>query len=189
MLEGVDQGRNYGKLQWCDHCDDMERHLYGLCLAHNPLHIVLADVKIKCRDCGNETAIIDTDGFMGRSRYCKACLLKRRKGYSCTVRAFMVRMYSRMRSRCRRTGGRKRDRSYRGLPVLKRDLFYEMALSSPSLKALVEQYIAAGRPIRLAPSIDRIDPTKGYLPDNIQFLTMIDNARKGKKRPSTFRNL
>jgi hypothetical protein len=39
----------------------------------------------------------------------------------------------------------------------------------------------AGFPQKLAPSVNRVDNTKEYLMDNIEWLSMIDNATLGSK--------
>jgi hypothetical protein len=57
--------------------------------------------------------------------------------------------------------------------------FKEFALKSEEFKRLREAWISSGLDQKLVPSVDRIDNEKGYELENIQFLTMVENVKKG----------
>ena len=62
-----------------------------------------------------------------------------------------------------------------------KDEFIKFALNSKQYVQLYEKWVASGYSWRLTPSVDRIDATKGYSLDNIQFLTRSENIAKGNK--------
>jgi hypothetical protein len=45
---------------------------------------------------------------------------------------------------------------------------------------LYRKWVASGQEVGLGPSLDRIDPLKGYTWDNIQWLTWDENRDKGR---------
>lgn len=49
-----------------------------------------------------------------------------------------------------------------------------------AFEELYKQWKKAGFEMMMSPSIDRIDNRKGYLPENMQWLTTLENCRKWK---------
>jgi len=54
----------------------------------------------------------------------------------------------------------------------------QMAWNSLTYWKLYEDWVNAGYPRRLCPSIDRVDNSRGYHPNNIQFLSQSENRKK-----------
>lgn len=52
----------------------------------------------------------------------------------------------------------------------------------PTFISLYRIWQDSGFERKLTPSIDRIDSSKGYTLDNIQWLTLSNNCRKGTKK-------
>jgi hypothetical protein len=70
---------------------------------------------------------------------------------------------------------------YAGLDILSRDKFYEWAKNSPEFDALFDAWTDAGYPAKLAPSVDRVDPSRGYQLDNMEWVTHSENSRRASK--------
>lgn len=157
-----------------------------------------------CRDCGKSTGIrtaikLSNGAFFyrdpksGRKTSANRCLrcmrLKQRKyrenknnaatkKYEKTHKGFLMRLYRNMKSRV--TGVQKlKLHLYEGLYLLPKEDFYEWAINNRSFKALFTKYKNSGYQRRFAPSVDRIDSTKGYFLKNMEFVTMAENSRRG----------
>lgn len=85
--------------------------------------------------------------------------------------------YSHMRRRVEGRGG-ERDGNYIGLPCLAKEAFMEWANHDPEFHVLWDAWIASGFVRKLTPSIDRINPEKGYVLGNLQWLTVSKNVSK-----------
>ena len=116
-----------------------------------------------------------------KSRYLNKEYTKKFRAYckrwAHTPTGYLSRQYTQMMGRVK---GQKKDHlQYKGLPILPRKEFYKWALqrTSPFFN-MWRAYEASGFQLTLAPSIDRIDGTKGYLESNIQFLTLGENVKK-----------
>ena len=97
------------------------------------------------------------------------------KTYEKTMNGYLMRMYRNMKSRI--TGvQRKKAHLYQGKELIDKELFYEFAKCSPMFRTLFYQYEGSGYAQKLAPTPDRIDPTKGYTMDNIQWVTHSVNS-------------
>jgi len=68
---------------------------------------------------------------------------------------------------------------YGGLSILPKKEFYNWAITHPEYKKLFSAYVASGYNRKLAPSIDRVDSTKGYFLENMRWLTHSENSRLG----------
>jgi hypothetical protein len=68
--------------------------------------------------------------------------------------------------------------SYKGLPYPSLKDFYDYALNSETLKYLMTQWQNNNFEPRYTPTVDRIINAKGYVIDNIQFLSKSDNSKK-----------
>lgn len=100
------------------------------------------------------------------------------KAYEKTVSGFLMRLYRNMESRI--TGVQKEKfHLYEGRFLIPRDIFYEWANKSEQFQTLYKTYVASGYERKLAPSVDRIDSTKGYELNNIEWVTMSENSRRG----------
>jgi hypothetical protein len=86
-----------------------------------------------------------------------------------------MRAYRNMQSRV--TGvQKKKAHLYKGLPILPRQDFYAWAKDNPDFWRLYRRWIAAGYDRKLTPSVNRVDPNKGYTLDNIEWLTHSVNS-------------
>lgn len=106
------------------------------------------------------------------------------KSYEKTPKGYLMRTYRNMLSR---TAGiqSKKAHLYEGLDLLSKEDFYDWAESENSFLTLFSDYKESGWEMKLAPSIDRIDSTKGYILDNMRWLTHSENSSLGaasKKR-------
>lgn len=100
------------------------------------------------------------------------------KSYEKTVNGFLMRMYRNMQSRI--TGVQKhKAHLYLGKELLSRESFYTWAKNNESFYKLWDVYVATGYERKLAPTVDRIDSSKGYLLDNMEWVTHSENSRRG----------
>lgn len=98
--------------------------------------------------------------------------------YEKTPKGFAMRLYRNMQSRI--TGVQKsKFHLYEGKELLDRDSFYCWILNNDTYLTLLDEYEKSGYERRLAPSVDRIESSKGYTIDNIEIVTMSENSRRG----------
>ncbi len=93
---------------------------------------------------------------------------------------FLKKLYCTMLSR---TKGRSTGsvRTYLGLPILPREQFLDWACKNETFHSLYAGWVDSGHDLRFTPSVDRIDSNKGYLIDNIRWLTLSENCSLGRK--------
>lgn len=97
--------------------------------------------------------------------------------YRKTKKGFVMKTYASMLARVK---GQITNRpQYKGLPILPKQSFYDWTLSDPTFHRLFEAWEISGYELKLTPSIDRIDSSRGYSSDNVQWLTFSDNSKKG----------
>ena len=94
---------------------------------------------------------------------------------------FLTRSYCGMQSRVKRKNHRG-ARYYFGLYVLPKKKFIEFSLADKSFKRLHKKYVKSNLVTALCPSVDRIDPSKGYSLNNIRGLTTKENCYLGSIR-------
>lgn len=73
-----------------------------------------------------------------------------------------------------------------GKGICTREEFFEWCKSFEVLSdfmALYFDWAGEGFPLRLSPSVDRIDSTKGYVIGNLQWLSFEENCRKNNINP------
>lgn len=76
----------------------------------------------------------------------------------------------------------KKPTRYKGRQLeFDREWFVDFASRSPELKKLHSDWVKSNYLRKMSPSVDRIDNDKGYTKNNIQFLTLSDNASKHTK--------
>lgn len=101
------------------------------------------------------------------------------KKYEKTKKGFLMRLYRNIKSRI---SGIQKEKYhlYKGkkLDISKED-FYNWALANPVFHSLYEDYVLSNYEQKLAPSIDRIDSSLGYIFTNIEFVTHSENSRRG----------
>jgi len=102
------------------------------------------------------------------------------KKYEKTKRGKLMRIYRNMVSRV--TGVQKaKYHLYQGRCLLGKEEFYDWALNSPEFHALFKAWQSSGYDRKLAPSVDRVDSSKGYELSNMEWVTHSENSRRGSK--------
>lgn len=71
------------------------------------------------------------------------------------------------------------DTRYRGLNRCTREEFKEWASEQKGLHILHKEWSITGNKLKDCPSIDRIDPTRGYTVGNMRWITHSENSRLG----------
>lgn len=100
------------------------------------------------------------------------------KKYEKTHKGFLMRLYRNMKSRV--AGIQKKCiHLYYGKELLPKDEFYNWANSSPEFYRIFDKYEKSGYDRKEAPTVDRIDPSKGYSIDNMRWITHSENSRLG----------
>jgi hypothetical protein len=106
-------------------------------------------------------------------------LSEKEKKYRNSPRGYLNRIYNGVKTRCTNTKN-KRTKSYHGLDFMTWEEFLEWGFTE-ELVAMHKNYLDSGKDRKLAPSVDRIDPTKGYVKGNVQWLTLSENSRRAGK--------
>lgn len=89
-----------------------------------------------------------------------------------------MRLYRNMESRV--SGIQKlKYHLYAGKSLLSREDFYKWAIADESFNSLFKRYEESGYVRKIAPSVDRIDSSKGYELSNMEFITHSENSRRG----------
>lgn len=99
-----------------------------------------------------------------------------KRNYRRTPKGYIVCLYNTIRSRV------QRNKDYQGLHLLTREEFYAWAFSE-EFERLFEEYKKSGWDRKLAPSVDRIVPEKGYAAPNMRWLTVSENSARSGKPP------
>lgn len=97
------------------------------------------------------------------------------KRYEKTPSGFLMRSYRNMQSRV--TGvQKKKAHLYFGLPLLEREAFYAWARDSPEFWRLYRRWVFADYDRKLTPTVNRIDPRRGYEEGNMEWVTHSVNS-------------
>lgn len=160
------------------------------------VYLKKANYMKQCKKCGVEKPLTEfkkhpetRDRLSGK---CKPCInierneyLKRTnsatiKKYEKTKKGFLVRMFRNMKSRV--TGIQKaKYHLYEGKGLLDKEVFYNWALNNSQFHLLFDEYQKQNYNRKLAPSVDRIDSSKGYELENMEFITHSENSSRGAK--------
>jgi hypothetical protein len=100
------------------------------------------------------------------------------KKYEKTPKGFVMRLYRNMQSRVQGIQWQKKH-LYENMELLPREEFYQWILNDETFKRLYESYVTSGYQRKLAPSVDRLDSSKGYIFGNMEIVTMSENSRRG----------
>lgn len=105
------------------------------------------------------------------------------KRYEKTPNGFLMRSYRNMQSRV--TGvQKKKAHLYQGLPILPRAEFYAWARDSAEFWRLYRRWVMSEYDRKLTPTVNRIDPRRGYEEDNMEWVTHSVNSAMASHRPS-----
>lgn len=102
------------------------------------------------------------------------------KKYEKTPRGFLMRAYRNMKSRIEGVQQIK-FHLYQGKTLLSKDDFLDWAIDHPTFKVLFSEWVESEYNRKLTPSVDRIDSTKGYEIDNMEWVTHSVNSSRGSK--------
>jgi hypothetical protein len=98
--------------------------------------------------------------------------------YEKTVNGFLMRLYRNMKSRIQGVQKQKAH-LYANKELLDKESFYSWAKSSKEFASLWYLWVASGYTRKLTPSVDRVDSSKGYTPDNMEWVTHSVNSSRG----------
>jgi hypothetical protein len=108
------------------------------------------------------------------------------KAYEKTQNGFLMRMYRNMKSRIAGIN-KPKAHLYKGKELFDKETFYEWANCSPMFMVLFRQYTESGYLRKNAPTVDRIDSSKGYFLGNIEWVThSVNSSRGAKSKNATF---
>ena len=91
------------------------------------------------------------------------------------AKRYLANSYSNIRKRC--AGKDPKRQNYAGLKVMEREAFYKWGMT-PEFLEMYKTYIDSDKDRKLAPSVDRIDTTLGYVEGNLQWLTLSNNVKR-----------
>lgn len=97
------------------------------------------------------------------------------KVYEKTLKGKLVRTYRNMLSRVKGVL-KSKSHLYEGLHILDKEEFYKWSLNNTEYISLYNNWVKSGYDLKLSPSIDRIETTKGYSLDNIRWITFSENS-------------
>jgi hypothetical protein len=100
------------------------------------------------------------------------------KKYEKSIDGFLMRLYRNMKSRIDGVQ-KKKAHLYENKELFSKQDFYSWAKDHPSFLALWQAYQESSFERKKAPSVDRIDSSKGYSFDNVEWVTHSENSRRG----------
>ena len=107
---------------------------------------------------------------------CRECRSHEGKIKIRTIEGKIKMTYQSMRYRVNNRIGKYK--TYLGLDILDYQDFYNWTIKSEAFHKLYILWQLRDHPLKLSPSIDRIDGSKGYTLDNMQWITQSENAGK-----------
>lgn len=93
------------------------------------------------------------------------------------IRAFINTRYDKIVDRCNGNG----KAFYKDMDRMSREEFMETFVDDDNLHELHKRWRLKGYLRKDIPSIDRIDPKKGYILGNVRWLTLSENSKSRKK--------
>jgi len=155
-----------------------------------------------CPRCKKEKPIGEFHGNAssrdGKNAYCKPCHVARNLDYRqrhrdrvrqaakesrlrnrTSPRHFVTGVWRMMGNRVH--GDRYQHKIYLGLPLLERQAFVDWAVRNPGFLKLFEYWVGHGQKRKDVPSINRINPDDGYVPGNMNWLTLSLNSSQTRK--------
>lgn len=100
------------------------------------------------------------------------------KKYEKTPRGFLMRAYRNMKSRIEGVQKAK-FHLYQGKTLLSKEDFLNWAIDHPTFKVLFSKWVESEYNRKLTPSVDRIDSSRGYELDNMEWVTHSVNSSRG----------
>jgi hypothetical protein len=116
---------------------------------------------------------------LARQRFCRAANNNAAtKKYERTKPGKLMRIYRNMKSRVCGVQHLKAH-LYEGKYLMPKEEFYQWASSCYAFHQLYAAWVESGYDRKLAPSVDRVDSTRGYEIDNLEWVTHSENSRRG----------
>lgn len=128
-----------------------------------------------CKSCDN---IYHKNLYHSQKDYYRKQSKKKLHREKTELIAFIRRMYNYMQIRVRGYGSNAHYGYYTGKPICSRKAFIHFALKDWDLKYMFCEWIKQKHNRKYVPTVDRLDNAKGYLIDNLQFLSFSDNVKK-----------
>lgn len=100
------------------------------------------------------------------------------KKYEKTKSGKLMRSYRNMISRVKGIQVLK-SHLYAGKAILEKQEFYDFSFADKAFNDLYDAWVLSNFDRKLAPSIDRIDTSKGYTLENIRWITHSENSKLG----------
>lgn len=104
------------------------------------------------------------------------CFYHYGKWYRKTLRGVVGRSFECLKRRSRGKGKKRAVKIYKGLKICAIDEFVEWSMSNRALKKLYRAWVLSGYELRRRPTVNRIDPQKGYTIDNIEWMDYSQNS-------------
>ena len=145
----------------------------------------------ECTNCKETKKLEDfhkkSSNLDGLEYNCKVCANKKSrdrrnsnnnivtKVYERTLKGKLVRTYRNMLSRVK---GVLKNKShlYEGLEILSKEDFYKWSLNNEEYIKLFNNWVDSDYELKVSPSIDRKDTSKGYTINNIRWITFSENC-------------
>jgi hypothetical protein len=147
-----------------------------------------------CSKCGEEKSLSDYNNCSyskdNKSNICKKCINYSQRllrhsnnnlntyNYEKTINGFLMRLYRNMNSRINGIQ-KKKFHLYKGKELLDKTLFYNWSKDNTIFLKLFEEWEKSNYKRKLTPSVDRIDSSKGYFLENMEWVTHSENSRRG----------
>lgn len=160
---------------------------------------------VKCKKCSTEyfrvfTGKINTNGAKNyvspeglrlRGSLCRKCFLDRNReywsgnkdiwlSYERGLDGFLMRKYRNMLSRVRGVTKAK-NHLYLGLEICPKKDFYDWSKNNLDFLRMFKDYTDSGYSRVLCPSVDRVNPLRGYTFDNMEWVTFSENCRRSRR--------
>jgi len=143
----------------------------------------MAKKKKKCTFCHKRKVVSafnkDATRTDGISNKCKDCIHEYQKGHFVnhhrTIHGFLTMTYNNMK---KRVEGRNSEypHLWAGKPIMPKEAFMEWSKNHPTFLSLFKRWAMADYDKKLSPSINRINSDKGYVFENVEWVTMSQNC-------------
>lgn len=146
----------------------------------------------KCKEFKSWDMFCTGSGARGKNTRCLACRNsdqrkqraqnknKYTSKYEKTERGFLMRLYRNMKSR---VSGIQKEKLhlYENRELIEKEDFYIWAIESQRFHTLFLNWAGSSYDRKLTPSVDRVDSSRGYTTDNMEWVTHSENSSRGAR--------